>query len=73
MVYNTNAVFLILLCRQSHGEPAVSAASQVSRCAADGASGARLRAVPWGQHGLCPHPGAVHGEALGIGERASRA
>lgn len=39
---------------QSHSQPVVSAASPVSRCAPDGASGARLAGVPWGQHGLCP-------------------
>lgn len=56
---------------QSHSQPAVSAASPVSRCDADGASGARLQAVPGGQHGLCTHPSAVHGATPGIGEGES--
>lgn len=43
----------------------------MSRRAADGASAARLKAVPGGQHGLCPHPGVVHGEAPGFGEGES--
>lgn len=43
----------------------------MSRRAADGASAARLEAVPGGQHGLCPHPDAVHGETPGFGEGES--
>lgn len=59
-------------CHQSHGEPAVGAASAVPRRAADGTCGARLEAVPGGQHGLRPHPGAIHGETPGVGEAESR-
>lgn len=40
----------------------------MSRCVADGASGARFRAVQGGQHGLRPHPADVHGETPGGGE-----
>lgn len=56
---------------QSHSQPVVSAASPVSRCAADGASRAPLGAVPGGQHGLCTHPADVHGETPGVGRGKS--
>ncbi len=57
---------------QSHSQPAVSAASPVSRCTADGASGARIAGVPGGQHGLCPHPDDVHGGTPGVGKGESK-
>lgn len=43
----------------------------MSGCDADGASGARLHAVPGGQHGLCSDPADVHGETPGAGEGGS--
>lgn len=77
LVYNNPSFSLLSTltlcsCHQSHSQPVVSAASPVSRCAADGASGAGLGAVPRGQHGLCPHPGAVYGETAGVGEGERR-